>query len=278
MSNFASSWLYTRRQVKVYDECNVSVHYSLRQCLILELEKTIYRTSDAFVAHFTLYLLEQLSVALPLILLTDHLPGPQTVSVWEARGRVLKNLVQRVQSGMQRRHQPLGGLDRSVGSLWVPQRRDGLRPLGPLRLWALEAPLGRGDPAEDVGGQEGDEGVDPHHEVEEEQQHGVQVLLQLHCGWRGQITSRRRVWKDCVLSNRAKMFFRLLLISALFFLRSAFLSLQGKIRSKSWVEKKENINPFRSSNTADVSWLFTPSKSSKLTYWESEAKPFTRKG
>lgn len=42
--------------------------------------------------------------------------------------------------------------------------------------------MGSGDPAEEVGRQEGNCGVDPHREVEEEQQHGIQVLLEPHFG------------------------------------------------------------------------------------------------
>lgn len=42
--------------------------------------------------------------------------------------------------------------------------------------------MGSGDPAEEVRRQEGDCGVDPHHEMEEEQQHGVQVLFEPHFG------------------------------------------------------------------------------------------------
>ncbi len=152
----------------------------------------------------TLYLLEHLSVALSLVLLTDHLPRPQTVSVWEPHGGVLEHFIQGVHSRVQRRHQPLGGAHRSVGSLGTSHRRAGLRSLGSLLLGAVEAPVGTGDPAEDVGGQEGDEGVDPHHEVEEEQQHGVQVLLQLHLGEAVQTEESReeRVWRKTSCEKR----------------------------------------------------------------------------
>lgn len=127
-----------------------------------------------------LYLLEHLPVALSLVLLTDHLPRPKTVSVWKPQGCVLKHLIQSVHSWVQRRHQLLDSAHCSVGSLGMSQYGVCLRSPGSFLLWAVKGPFRSVEPAEDGGGQEGDDGVDPHHEVEEEQQDGVQVLLELH--------------------------------------------------------------------------------------------------
>lgn len=130
----------------------------------------------------TSYLLEHLPVVLSLILLTDHLPRPETVSVGEPHSCILKHLIQGIHPWVQWRHQLFGGIHGSVRSLRA-KHRVGLYSLSSFLFWAVEATISFRGPAEDVGGQEGDEGIEPHHDVEKEHQHGIQVLpIQLHLG------------------------------------------------------------------------------------------------
>lgn len=127
------------------------------------------------------YLFVDLSITLLFIFLTDDLPRSQTVPVWEPPCCVLEHLIQGVQPRLQWCHQLLNWAHRPVGSLWTSHQRTCLRPPGSILLWAIDAPIfWCGEPAEDAGGQKGDEGVDGHDAAEEEQQPRVQVLLQLH--------------------------------------------------------------------------------------------------
>lgn len=150
---------YLKTLVWLYENICISIHFS----------------SPLF------YLFVDLSITLLLIFLTDDLPRSQTVPMWEPSCCVLEHLIQGVQPRLQWCHQLLNGAHRPVGSLRMSHQRACLRPPGSILLWAIDAPIfWCGDPAEDAGRQEGDEGVDGHGAAEEEQQPRVQVLLQLH--------------------------------------------------------------------------------------------------
>lgn len=130
--------------------------------------------------YTSVHLFEHLPVALSLIFLIDHLPCTETVFVGEPHSRVLKHLIQSVHSWVQWCNKSLCSTNSSVGSFWMAQNWTSFRSLGSLLFWAKEVPMRSGTPAEEVGRQEGDWGVDPHHEVEKKHQYGVQVLFQLH--------------------------------------------------------------------------------------------------
>lgn len=66
------------------------------------------------------HLLEDLAVGLQHILLTEHLPGAQTVSLWKPHGSVFKHFIQRVHPGVQPCHQLLLAVDGPVRPCWVP--------------------------------------------------------------------------------------------------------------------------------------------------------------
>lgn len=122
------------------------------------------------------YLLEDFAVGLQLILLTEHFPGAQTVSLWITPGSVFKHLIQRVHPGVQPSHQLLLAVDGPVRPCWVSANWACLNPASPLQVGASSR--------EEVPGYEGDDRVDPDHRAEDLQKQGVHILLQLHLwGW-----------------------------------------------------------------------------------------------
>lgn len=118
------------------------------------------------------HLLEDLPVRLELILLTEHLPGAQTVSLWKPPGGMFKHFVQGVHPRMQPCYQLSLAVDGPVRPCWVSAYR---ARLDPASLFQIGASSG-----EEIPGYEGDDGVDPDHRAEDLQQQGVHVLLQLH--------------------------------------------------------------------------------------------------
>lgn len=157
--------------------CDARIFYKTSGWVVL---KYLYFYSFSW-ALFFFYLFVDLSITLSLIFLNDDLPRSQTVPVWEPPGCVLKHLIQGVQSRLQWCHQLFNCAHPSVGSLRASRQWVCLRPLGSVLLWAIDAPISWcGNPAEDAGGQKGDESVEWHDAVKEEQQQRVQVLLQLH--------------------------------------------------------------------------------------------------
>lgn len=65
------------------------------------------------------HLLEDLAVRLELILLTEHLSGAQTVSLWKSPRSVFKHFVQGVHPGVQPCHQLVLIVDSPVRTCWV---------------------------------------------------------------------------------------------------------------------------------------------------------------
>lgn len=120
------------------------------------------------------HLLEDFAIGLQLVLLTEELARAQAVSLGEVLRGILKHLIQCVHALAHRRHQPLGAVQRPVGSGRPSAHRARLDPLG--------AALGGPGASENVPGQEGDDGIDPHHRAVHLQQQWTHVLLHLHDG------------------------------------------------------------------------------------------------
>lgn len=120
------------------------------------------------------HLLEDLAVRLELILLTEHLSGAQTVSLWKSPRSVFKHFVQGVHPGVQPCHQLVLIVDSPVRTCWVTANWACLDPTSPFQVAACSR--------EEVPRYEGDDRVDPDNGAEDLQQQGVHILLQLHLG------------------------------------------------------------------------------------------------
>lgn len=118
------------------------------------------------------HLLEDLAVGLELVLLTQHLPRSQTVSLWKPTCGVFKYFVQGVHAGVQPRRQLLLAVDGPVRPRRVSANGAGLDAASSFQVATGSR--------EEVPGYEGDDRVHPDDGAEDLQQHGVHVLLQLH--------------------------------------------------------------------------------------------------
>lgn len=122
------------------------------------------------------YLFENLAARLGLILLAEHFSGAEAMPGAKAFHSMVEQLIQRVFPSKVHLGETVELVDRAVRALWAARGGLGLDALGQSFLL-----LGPGD---EVPGKEGEQGVEPHQQVDGQENHRLEVEFHTHPGVR----------------------------------------------------------------------------------------------